>query len=440
MTNSRNKYSDEEILKQLKEHYQKNLGISVKSFTADKEACSVRTVTQRFGSWKNALEKAGLKEKELKKYRDKDILEQIRKYYMKNGKHTREGFDKDRTVCSSWVVFNRFGSWENALKKAGIKPRIKLTRELVTEQLKECYARNGRIDKEIFDKDKETCSSSHVAWLFGGWNKALEETELKAKKEYVEYDKTKLLEILREKVKTGEFIHRNDVEDIKGIPSYEYIKKLWSWKELSQILGLKRKVHKYTKKEIIEKYKEVKNELSYWRGKFSYAEFNEITGIGNDTIVKYFGSIRNFINEIKEKEMQELKKVTHTKEEILKMYKEYSIKIGKGDTGASQNEIDEGFIYKSSVLGKRFGGLNALRELLGMEIKYPSNKKYTKEELTEKLLEKYNEYGRILSQSEIKKLGKEEGFPGGSTFLSYFQTTKMSEVWAEVLKNKETLN
>ena len=43
-----------------------------------------------------------------------------------------------------------------------------------------------------------------------------------------------------------------------------------------------------------------------------------------------------------------------------------------------------------------------------MEIKYPSNKKYTKEELTEKLLEKYNEYGRILSQSEIKKLGKEE--------------------------------
>ena len=89
---------------------------------------------------------------------------------------------------------------------------------------------------------------------------------------------------------------------------------------------------------------------------------------------------------------------------------------------------------------RRFGGLNALRKLLGMEIKYPSNKKYTKEELTEKLLEKYNEYGRILSQSEIKKLEKEEGFPGGSTFLSYFQTTKMSEVWAEVSKNKETLN
>ena len=356
---------------------------------------------------------------------------------MKNGKHTREGFDKDRTVCSSWVVFNRFGSWENALKKAGIKPRIKLTRELVTEQLKECYARNGRIDKEIFDKDKETCSSSHVAWLFGGWNKALEETELKAKKEYVEYDKTKLLEILREKAKTGEFKHKTDVNEIKGIPSYTYIYKLWNWNELSLILGLKRKTHKYTKKEIIEKYKEVKNELSYWRGKFSYAEFNEKTGIGSGTIVAHFGSVKNFLNEIKEKEIHEFVKVTHTKEEILKMYKEYSIKIGKGDIGASQNEIDEGFIYKSSVLVRRFGDLNALRELLGMEIKYPSRKKYTKEELTEKLLKKYNEYGRILSQSEIKKLGKEEGFPGGSTFLSYFQTTKMSEVWEEVLRNKE---
>ena len=346
MRSFREKYNDEEILKQLKNHYRKNSGISAKSFDADKRTCSVSTVSIRFGSWKNGLERAGLKEKELKKYSDEEILDQIRKYYMKKGKHTRDGFDKDRTVCSSWVVFNRFGSWENALKKAGIKPRVKLTRELVIEQLKECYSRNGRIDKEIFDKDKETCSSSHATWLLGGWNKALEEAGLKVKKEYVEYDKIKLLEILREKVETGEFIHKADVNEIKGIPSYTYIYKLWNWKELSQILGLKRKTHKYTKKEIIEKYKEVKNDLKYWRGKFSYTEFNEITGIGSGTIVTHFGSVKKFLNEIKEKEIHEFVKVTHTKEEILKMYKEYSIKIGKGDIGASQNEIDEGFIIR----------------------------------------------------------------------------------------------
>ena len=440
MSNTREKYSDNEIIMQLKAHFRKNSSISVTSFTADRKTCSVTTVAHRFGSWKKGLEKAGLKEKELKKYSDEEILEQLRKYYNKKVKHTKEGFDRDRTVCSSWVVFNRFGSWENALIKAGIKPRIKLTKEVVIEQLKECYARNGIINKEIFDEDKETCSSSYVAWLFSGWNNALEEAGLKTKKEYVEYDKIKLLEILKEKVETGEFIYRNDVKEIKGIPSYQYIYKLWSWKELSQILGLKRKVHRYTKKEIVEKYKEVKKELNYWHGKFSYAEFNEKTGIGSDTIVKYFGSIKNFLNEIKEKEMQEFVRVTHSKEELLKMYKEYSIKIGKGDIGASQHEIDEGFIYKTNVLVRRFGSLNNLRELLGLEIIYPSNKKYTKEELKEKLLEKYSEYGRRLTQSEIKRLGKEEGFPGGSTFLSYFQTTKMSEVWEEVLRNKERLS
>ena len=437
MRNTREKYSNDEIIMQLKDHFRENSCITVHSFNADKKTCSVVTVANRFGSWKKGLEKAGLKEKELKKYSDEEILEQLRKYYNKSGKHTRYGFDRDRTVCSSWVVFNRFGSWENALRKAGIKPRVKLTKEVVTKQLKECYARNGVINMKIFDEDKETCSSGYVVWLFNGWNNALEEIGLKAKKEYVEYNKTKLLEILKQKAATGELVHRNDVKNIKGIPSYLYIYKLWSWKELSQILGLKRKAYKYTKKEIIEKYEEVKKDLSYWRDRFSYAEFNKKTGIGSETIKKYFGSIKNFLNEIKEKEMQEFVRVTHTKEELLKMYKEYSIKIGKGDIGASQHEIDEGFIHKTSVLVRRFGSINNMRELLGLEIKYPRYKKYNKKELKEKLLEKYSEYGRRLTHSEIKKLNKEEGFPGISVFLTYFQTTKMSEVWEEVLENKK---
>jgi hypothetical protein len=74
-------------------------------------------------------------------------------------------------------------------------------------------------------------------------------------------------------------------------------------------------------------------------------------------------------------------------------------------------------MYKSNVLSRRFGGLNGIRKLLGLEIKYQSRNKYTKEELREKLLEKYREYGRRLTQSEMIKLRKEEGFPRGVFFI-----------------------
>ena len=79
MSNTREKYSDNEIIMQLKAHFRKNSSISVTSFTEDRKTCSVTTVAHRFGSWKKRLEKAGLKEKGLKKYGDEEIVEQLRK-------------------------------------------------------------------------------------------------------------------------------------------------------------------------------------------------------------------------------------------------------------------------------------------------------------------------------------------------------------------------
>ena len=69
--------------------------------------------------------------------------------------------------------------------------------------------------------------------------------------------------------------------------------------------------------------------------------------------------------------------------------------------------------------------------------------RYTKEEIRKQLLKKYEEYERRLTPRELKEIHQksiEENnwiFPGYTTILKYFQTTKMSEVWNEVLKNKD---
>ena len=68
------------------------------------------------------------------KYSDEDILEQLRYHYKKNSEITRSSFAKDKAVCSSSIVYMRFGSWNNALLKAGIGNKITKEKIMIKEK------------------------------------------------------------------------------------------------------------------------------------------------------------------------------------------------------------------------------------------------------------------------------------------------------------------
>ena len=85
MANYRNKYSNEEILHQLRAHYKRNGKITKKIFDSDKTVCSTITVNKKFGSWKKALKMLDL-EKEYRNVMDKffnphKYSEQLSKYF-----------------------------------------------------------------------------------------------------------------------------------------------------------------------------------------------------------------------------------------------------------------------------------------------------------------------------------------------------------------------
>ena len=54
------------------------------------------------------------------KYSDKDILNQLKGHCKRNGKITKKSFDADKTVCSGSLVYLRFGNWQETLLKAGV--------------------------------------------------------------------------------------------------------------------------------------------------------------------------------------------------------------------------------------------------------------------------------------------------------------------------------
>ena len=288
--------------------------------------------------------------------------------------------------------------------------------------------------------DKTTCSAETVVKYFGSWRKALEELGFMEPKEYVEYDKEKLFLILKKMVRSGKLKKRTDIVKIEGIPSDKYVINLWSWEELSRLLEIEKPYIKYTTEILIEKYNEMKRMEKYRNKRISTIEYNKETGIDSQTISKYFGSWNNFW-EIVGNEGWKSTKITYTDKELLNLYMKVSKKLGKEEEGATAQELEDELGFSPGIFSIRFGGLNNLRKILNLRERNEGTLRYTKEEIKKKLLEKYKEYGRILTVRELKKMHKklneEENwiFPGDTTILKYFQTTKMSEVWKEVLKD-----
>ena len=428
------KYTEEEVLKQLQDHFKRNGKITSKTFEKDKTVCSVTTEKEKFGSWEKAFKKSGIEKDRRVIYSDEEILNQIKLHYQKNPNMNSYTFKADKSTCTASTVTLRFGSWEKALKEAGIELKKELTKEEIGQQLKDFYNKNGTINTRSFGKEKEYCSIKTVKKAFGSWNNALIELGLMKSKGYIEYNKEELLEVLKEKVKLGELRYRTDIEKLEGVPSWTYVKKLWTWDELVQILKLKRVVYAYTDGEIIGAYRRLKKK-KYRNKKISSDTMGKETGIRVETIGKHFGSWNKFLKLMNETEIYNTSKVVHTKEELLDMYKKYSLKLVKEEYGASRKDLgDSDFPYSVEVLLVRFGSMNNLRRLAGFKEVSPGKSIYTKAGLKEMLYKKYVEKERKLTQRELKE---DKDMPTLGTFLRYFQTTKMSEVWAEVLENKE---
>lgn len=300
-------------------------------------------------------------------------------------------------------------------------------KEKIAEQMRVHYNKNKNITMKSFNENKSVCCSTTVKKYFGTWDNAKKETGFISS---VEYDKLKLLKIIREKIKTGEIRRISDIDKIKGLPSYKYIKKLWSNKEMEEIFEIKIKKYAYTPESIKNLYYEVKKKYN----KVTFELLKNETGISAGTIRKHFKSWNKFLEYMGEDLNHIINNVTHTNEELIELYKKMSVKIGKERYGATSRDLKKhNFPYSKSVLAIRFTSLNHLRRLAGFDIKREVIPKYNKQSLKLMLYTYYKKYGRKLTQTEI---AENDSLPNPSSIFYHFQTTKITDVWEEVLNEK----
>lgn len=204
-------YSDAEMLGMLRTCKRRHGECSPRVFNGDDDFCSATSVVRRFGSWSEAKEAAGIEEDlssnagRTREYSDEQLLSHLRECANRHGKATTALLDQEDDLVASSVVVERFGTWSEAKKRAGLDPDARADngrpREYsdaeYLELLRECERKYGRATQRTFDEADEYPSAGAIRKRFGSWANAKERAGLSVGKER-EYTNEELLEMLRE--------------------------------------------------------------------------------------------------------------------------------------------------------------------------------------------------------------------------------------------------
>jgi len=138
------------------------------------------TIINRFGSWRNAVKRAGLF-CVVGNHTDSEILNEIRRVSELPTVNilTREIFNKNKKFSNTHTIEKRFGSWTQALKKAGLKvsPAQKKGYSEINlfENLLEVWTYHGNqpTTKNLSEYPSKISLNTYQRH-FGSWRNALE--------------------------------------------------------------------------------------------------------------------------------------------------------------------------------------------------------------------------------------------------------------------------
>lgn len=169
-------YTDEELIQQLREASEKYSPLSSINFDEDDNFASVSTVSSRFGSWKNACDVANVSCGMVTR---NSILSEVKEKY-KNGqaKNSEEFFNLNDTVTAA-TFYEYFDSWRDAVDELGVDMYAHYTENDLLCEIQRFKEEYGYVSERKFKYDDDYPSSSTVSRKLGSWNEAVKKAGVK---------------------------------------------------------------------------------------------------------------------------------------------------------------------------------------------------------------------------------------------------------------------
>lgn len=166
-------------------------------------------------------------------------------------------------------------------------------------------------------------------------------------------------------------------------------------------------------------------------GKVPSAQDLMINGYKIHSFEKHFGSFNNALKFVGLIPRKTPVKVKESKQELLRQYIRLSQILGRP---ANYYDIEKTvWMYNPSVYTIRFGGMRGLKKAAGFNPYHIDNRKYTKDKVSRLLINNIIENKKVPS---TKELLENENLPSYATILTHFNTTKISEVWKQLIDGK----
>ncbi len=170
------KYTKEELLERLI-RLKDRLGRTPKKREAKNP--SEETYRHYFGSWNNALKRAGLKPNQKRlggSIPDEEIFTKIRTLSNNIGRPPfSKEIEEDKNLPGVSYLLKRFGSIKHLVQKAGLTPNtpFKYSKEYMISKLKELKRKKGYVSYLLVESIKDIPSSVTYNARFGSFNNAL---------------------------------------------------------------------------------------------------------------------------------------------------------------------------------------------------------------------------------------------------------------------------
>lgn len=195
---------------------------------------SAMTYAKRFGSWNNALKKAGIAHNVISEYSKIQLIKLLKKKASVLGRAPYQNeINADPEMSSTGPYFRVFGNWNKALEKAGLKSNyisFYSDTELI-KFIKKLYKELGHIPNSLeMNNAKGYPASSVFKRAFGTYNKAVIYAGLKPayRKIITNEELITCLKLLSSKSKRTP--SQKDMNKEKGLPgSTTYIRRFGSW-------------------------------------------------------------------------------------------------------------------------------------------------------------------------------------------------------------------
>jgi len=119
-------YTKEQLIFFLKDFYNKEKKVPrIEDINSEKKYPSASTYVSRFGSWNNSLKMAGLKLNLKKVFNNDELIDNLKVLGKELGRMPKTS-DLKKWMASASTYRKYFGSWKNALSKAGFDQFVSL--------------------------------------------------------------------------------------------------------------------------------------------------------------------------------------------------------------------------------------------------------------------------------------------------------------------------